>query len=307
MILNQRHLRIALLLSAAAACTRGEGDLPDDGEGTQSETDELIGGSVMKKQYPATLTILGGCTATKIAPRRLITAAHCVEGNSSLMAIGSQISLVNQAGRSSAPKQTQVVTIASIDIDSERLKQCSRGECLQIGAGGTTSDVAVITTKESLTSFPASVSIDLTDVAAGVSSAVVGSGCETSVADARSFDYDLRRLKFGVSPIVSVSNAYHANSQFSWAFPDRKVVDSFLIFTSGPGARAGAFGLCPGDSGGPLYRSGTNKLIGINATYIFLNAFDLPYTNGFTRLSSKALVERFWSKFSDVTFERPSK
>ncbi len=66
--------------------------------------------------------------------------------------------------------------------------------------------------------------------------------------------------------------------------------------TAGPGARgaSAAAGLCPGDSGGPLYRKrdGGWAVVGVNSNYtLALEADDsvgLPITNWHTRLDGKS-------------------
>jgi hypothetical protein len=57
----------------------------------------------------------------------------------------------------------------------------------------------------------------------------------------------------------------------------------------GPGTGTSqAGGLCPGDSGGALYREGTNRVVGVNASYTFLPDSNVPVTNWHTRLDGDA-------------------
>jgi len=44
----------------------------------------------------------------------------------------------------------------------------------------------------------------------------------------------------------------------------------------------------PRDSGGALYRTGTNRVVGVNASYTFLPASNVPVTNWHTRLDGDA-------------------
>ncbi len=78
-------LRLLSLTAAAAmlaACTQPTDDTTED----VGSTDSAIVGGTTTTAYPAVgaLVDVNGpfCTATVIAPRVLVTAAHCVEGNS---------------------------------------------------------------------------------------------------------------------------------------------------------------------------------------------------------------------------------
>src|SRR6476620_6670015 len=70
-------LGIAFAMLSGAACAAPQGDA--DESGAAESNDALIGGRAASAgQFPATVYLKGECTATKVAPKRILTAAHCV-------------------------------------------------------------------------------------------------------------------------------------------------------------------------------------------------------------------------------------
>lgn len=295
-------------LLAAAALMAGVGCAADTAtEPVATGDDALINGALAKGKFPATFFVLNGCTATRIAPRRFVTAAHCIEGNPSMMSVGTGLWM---NGEAVVNRRLTLLEfggeIVNIAIDRSRIEACANGECLDSAAaeGRDTYDVAVVTLDRDIDSRVATADVDLLPVDAGTGVSAVGAGCENGVARADLYDYSRRKLKYGQTSTVPTQSAFHRGSFMLETWPEgAAAAEPFLLFTLGPSLRNRAFGLCPGDSGGPLYRGQTNRVVGINATYTFTDGGNMPATNGFTRLGAPAL-RPFWSQFSDVRFVR---
>ena len=74
----RRRALLLTLLSSLVACTAAS--TPD--EDHEVANDNLTGGTVATDgQFPATLYIRNNCTASKVGPRHVLTAAHCVVAN----------------------------------------------------------------------------------------------------------------------------------------------------------------------------------------------------------------------------------
>lgn len=75
-------LRLVSLAAAAATLTACTQPTEDAGEGTVDSTDSAIVGGTTTTAYPAVGALIDEngpfCTATVVAPRVLVTAAHCV-------------------------------------------------------------------------------------------------------------------------------------------------------------------------------------------------------------------------------------
>src|SRR4029079_13662011 len=73
----------ALVLLGAAMVALGGAACSSPSDTSESDAargdDALVGGmAATGPQFPATVYLKSGCTATKVAPKRLLTAAHCV-------------------------------------------------------------------------------------------------------------------------------------------------------------------------------------------------------------------------------------
>jgi hypothetical protein len=210
---------------------------------------ELVGGHVASEaEYPATV-YLGGCTGVKVGPRHFLSAAHCFgPPNEATLKVTPQ----NDA------QNIQHLTIESVTLHPQ-WTHCSA--CAGDGSMsdfGYRPDAALIIVQELTPAIPVAV-IDPTPVQVGDSVTLTGYGFkvgETLAQDPLSLD----------SQALSIPGGY--------------------VATWGPAIQQGNPGLCPGDSGGPLYRTGTNQVVGINALVSSWPDTGLPHGNWFTRLDS---------------------
>ncbi len=280
-----------------------------------SDDRDLINGKA-GDSFGATLVIEDGCTAAKVGPRHILLAAHCVEGAPQLMAAGKTIRLGSNvfasgstldAGSSDAAVADaaladaqapaalswRAVTIDAVALEPFRLQQCHGDfSCVTIldPRGPDSPDVAIVTTKEALDFVPATAKVDLDPVVPGDELFVVGAGCEDYVWQ-WDFDYTRRRVKSQKTRALSPYDAFHRGSHLNDIGARAQTAAAYagsFFATPGPDWEQGAPGLCPGDSGGPVYRAGVRDVVvGVNATYTFKDfraPRPLPTTNGHTRL-----------------------
>jgi hypothetical protein len=303
-------LRLVGSLAGLTLVSLATGACATSGGAAEQQGQDLIGGEVVEPDaYPATVVFMGGCTAARVGPRHLLTAAHCVLNfdvvdephpskadvvNPSFRPTG-HISFTNAAVLADSPRWIEA-DVLDTHVDDHFLEAC-----VDLGLGGClstqleqTHDFADVALVETIAEIPAEVAIapiDLEPVLPGDAVVVTGYGCEDGVdahplgapADA------VRRLRSGRSIVLPASSIVHAGSPFaagSVAF-DRAMASS--VITQGPALDPTAPGLCPGDSGGPLYRGGSRRVIvGVNHSYTFrpasVDPVGLPVTNLHTRV-----------------------
>jgi hypothetical protein len=172
-------------------------------------------------------------------------------------------------------------------------------------------DVAVVKVRGDLEGI-AEASVDLSPIRAGDSVVITGYGCETAVGG--SFDYESQQLKVAKLRTKPFTLAVHPGSFVSDAEKGSELyqtMNEIYSITPGSDARtdrtpeAKFGGLCPGDSGGPLYRGDAKQLtvVGVNANYTFkggqsytvdgitFNYGGDPATNWHTRLDNKGSLK----------------
>ena len=260
------------------------------------QDDDLIGGRLAKtSEYPATLLVRGNCTVSKVGPRHLLTAAHCVD----YYGPGSEIEITakNAIGafvKGSAEAPFTKLTVAEVVVEPTWAAFCQASQCGSVDVSGRTkmADAAVLVVTEEIAGI-AEAAIDLSPVENDDAVVIAGYGCEDAVGG--NWDYQNQRLRIAETRAVAFDDTIHTGSfmlpedrrsgvadtmagiylitpgpdygkRTPIAEPGR---DAGAVAASGRGPRAG--GLCPGDSGGPLYRKdGTGlTVVGINANYTF--------------------------------------
>ena len=226
-------------------------------------------------QYPAVVVMLAGeskrCSATKIATRRFLTAAHCVADLStgtpaSAFAVDHPIRVSNAI----IPAQRDFVLlhVERVDLHPEFERALERfqaykekitngyreehqGHELEQRIRNIESynyftshypDLSVVSVRESTPGIPIA-GIDFKPLMAQDTVRLVGYGCEG-----------------GGTPPISKHGRRH------WGETQVIRVDPINFYTFAHQMRHGAPSLCPGDSGGPVMRAG--KIVGVHGMAI---------------------------------------
>jgi secreted trypsin-like serine protease len=277
-----------LVLAFTAALGSAACGAPSDGVPADSDQveDALIGGKDgALAKFPSTVYLKGECTAAKIAPRRLLTAAHCVVDPATVSIrykVGAKISVTREPAKGYAE-----LVVAAINVHPAWLKACEASFCAasSITARLDAPDVALIDLATDLADVPVA-AVDPVPLAAGDRVSVVGFGCTVGVLvpDVR----DAATLKYALTRVVPAARAVHDGSAVLSG--DLAQVAGIYSMTAGPGSARARAGLCPGDSGGPLYKSrdGNLVVVGVNSNYTLApdakDQVGLPMTNWHTRL-----------------------
>ena len=228
--------------------------------------------------YQAVVILVAGaarrCTATKIAARRFLTAAHCVADSSSgaidrTFAPGSAIHLSNvlapagpadfqrlhverthlppeyeQALKRLFTYQQNLIRRYRKTYSGAELEQRIRHVRSQNHFTARVADIAIVKVHERTPVIPAA-RIDFSPLIANDPVHLVGYGCERPGRENGRGEAPSRgRRKWGESRVIRV--------------------DPVNFYTFAHRMRQGAPSLCPGDSGGPVMRAG--KVVGVHGT-----------------------------------------
>lgn len=237
-----------------------------ENESRGSQSDELVGGHVATAaEYPATVDF-GGCTGVKVGPRHFLSAGHCFAGS-------TQQYLSVTADHNA--QNFQFLSIASINVDPEYLNctACNGTD----NDFGLKPDVSLVIVHE-LTPNIAEAIIDPNTAQIGDPVTLTGYGCENGVGQPSGPP----RLKVGDSHVADpflLSNLTNTPGAY--------------VTTLGPALSPGSPGICPGDSGGPLYRTGTNLVVGVNAVVSFGGPQGTPFGAWHTRVDRASRANIF--------------
>ncbi|MBX3191116.1 MAG: trypsin-like serine protease [Labilithrix sp.] len=283
---------VLVFAAFAAGCAAPAAEEIEE-EATAGE-DALIGGKpATVADFPATLYLKDGCTAAKVAPKRVLTAAHCVVDPATVSIVypaGAKLALARD-GKSFVEHE-----VAAVHVHPSWMRACEETYCASSSATALmdAADVAVIELTRDLDGVPEA-AIDPAPLAPGDAVVVLGFGCTEGVLapDAHGRSSVPRSLAYADTRVVDARRAIHEGSPVGAdALP--RVTGSYAM-TPGPAfGKGGSAGLCPGDSGGPLYRRAGGELLvaGINANYTLRpeaeDTVGLPVTNWHTRLDAKS-------------------
>ena len=277
------------------ACGSNEGEIRP--EQIEKSKDDLVGGRLaLESEFPATV-LLGGCTGVKVGARKFLLAAHCVHdtiNNVVGLPPGSGIT-VNANNDSSLPGE--FLTVQQTVIHPQWLSSCVPDCGVNVLNPTYPADVAVITVNELTPQIPKA-SVHATAVAVGSPVVIMGYGCEGPGEGPGG------RLKLQNLTTLAGSALLHPGTYVPNAQAAADVAASYVItpgfFTSSSNAT-----LCPGDSGGPLYRNNASEqlVVGVNAYYTFS---DVPggvgsVTNWHTRLDPARYGVLSWLQAQGVT------
>lgn len=287
-------LLLALLATvvgcASEQASEEEGSL-DDGDRTD-EAAALVNGEVASPaQFPATVFLVKQkCTAAKVAPNVLLTAAHCLFdafGKTPSLAKSATIHYT-RATKADAVGKPLVVT--DVLIHPVWQAACEKTACIsnEVTAKIDAPDLAIVKVETDLDDIRIAL-VEEKPLGRGDRVIVLGYGCEAGVMGARP-KIDERRLKFSETSIIAATRTAHEGSPITQ--PEIATVAGSYAVTGGPGLVNARAGLCPGDSGGPVYRWRGSQLVvvGVNSNYTFRpdDTVGLPVTNFHTRLDGQS-------------------
>lgn len=250
---------------------------------------KLVGGTAaLPGQFKSTVIIDGNCTAAKVGDHHLLTASHCLLSattgalNPLTTTIGGTIRVSNAVAPTAADFTNY--TIESYWTEpayTTAFYGCADTACRSRLARFTV-DIALIKVKEPLTGI-AKADLDFNGAVNPGDGVIIGGyGCEAGVYGPQPAT---RRLKYHATTAKGVDALDHMS------VPDaEKSLTAFLnIITPGQTANAGEASICPGDSGGPVYRNdGTLRIVGVNSYYSFENgdAAGISRTNWHGRVAN---------------------
>lgn len=244
----------------------------------------LIGGSVAEyTDFPASVRLVGGCTAAKVAPKLILTAAHCV------VDLSKGIVRTNYLNGSSISVQngTEVYSLKVVETFPHESYLTAVKATLALGnspnnASKDSYDVAFIAVSGNMDAIPEA-EIDLNSVSVADSLIISGYGCEDKLGGVRP---NPLRYKIGESYAVDINALKGARGNYSAANTQAKIYQHNIL-TAGQKLDPKVPSICPGDSGGPVFRANDHRLIvGVNSYYTFNDGSGISYTNWHTRLSN---------------------
>lgn len=315
--MDSRQCRIRCLGGLLIA-TAMLGCAPDRDAETAAVDGALIGGEradvgefpstvVVAYEYPfpdGTTMRFPLCTAAKVGPRHLLIAAHCMLaadefsntiGLSWVVQPGARILITNRPEVDFATTELTPVTVAEAHVFPEFLAACEQDPMTCNRVGGVSDgmpDVGVIVVEEELAGIPTA-RVDLRPVLVGEPLAIQGYGCRDSIHTQETYaQIELKHARTFAMPADGA--AYRDVFRSLTPAQYREQIAPSIVMTPGPVVAEDQGGLCPGDSGGPLYRrQGRNDVVvGVNASYGFIidetgqDIVPVPLTNWHTRLDA---------------------
>lgn len=263
------------VISSLMACAPKE-------DSTQSgEADLVNGNSAQIGDLPFNLHVVGNCTVTKVGPKLILTAAHCVLDTYKHKVRADFEPGVKMTVKARAGIETRTLVIAKTHVHPVTLALCTRSSLCSPTAVYDAPDVAVIEVTEEIEGVPiASVDVKTAETADPVT--ILGYGC---TAKGGYSDGVLRTSDVAISAEDALSKVDGYSGPTQRALIEQ--VGNNFILTPGPRLAAANGGLCPGDSGGPVLRRGTSTIVGINSV-VWWDVNGIPAVNWHARVDGKA-------------------
>ncbi len=243
----------------------------------------LIGGEVATSDaLPSTLRLDGGCTAAKVAPRVVLTAAHCLVDHEAPHLIHADY-VVGAKSRFQNHRGLDVqVPVAGVFIHPSYLLRLAGRFTAGLSVAGVAFeayDAAFLVLEQDLPEVP-SAPLSFEPVLPGDEVEIGGWGCENSTMDGPG-ERRLKTFTTRVIPTEVVPEDSLRSPLRPFRVPSRAA--AFNFFTPGRTLEENAASICPGDSGGPVYRGGS--VVGVNAQYTFRDDSAISSANLHARLS----------------------
>ena len=279
---------------------------------SQDSRVKIIGGSASAANYLGSFIKIPSCSGVLVNPTTIMTAAQCIHNFSTDGRIKSMYDPGRTFSISNNAKSVQV-TVASAHIHPSWAKACTAARpCDPKRAGAGTdpsvSDLALIILKTPVTSIPHA-KLDLQPTQIGEAVNVAGYGCEEGINTGASGNRKAMITKL----VDGTRSLAHAGSERLGSIAET-LSANFIT----PGKPDGGPSLCPGDSGGPVYRDFSasekdllskgqvvrEKLIGINADYTFTDGYErvgaIAKTNIHARFDTLS-VRQWLNQYMDTT------
>ncbi len=241
----------------------------------------LINGKLAPAGMFPTVGSMSGCTATKISPRHYVLAAHCY-----MSRIGSENNEILLEHTVDGRRQARIVRAREhqVTLHPSWLETCTKIACsgLEIGTPQDNPrkvDAAIVKLEWAEPSVPFS-PVDFEKVLPGDSLVLAGRGCTAGIGEPGT------GLRYNGTTAVHHDALKHAGSLYR---PVADAASESNLVTPGYTLDKKYPSICPGDSGGPVFKTtnGVRKLAGIHADYTFYGDYEaggISVTNLHTRV-----------------------
>jgi hypothetical protein len=255
----------------------------------QGSPDLINGKPAPAGLFPQVVSI-DGCTATKVGPRHFLYAAHCVFIGPGAFKAPKSISV---SAREIPNPRRYSLKVKSAHLHSSWLEGCRTIRCTGFETGTPKDhpgkvDLALIVVEDETPEIPEA-EIDYQTVEEGDRLVLAGYGCTQGINSGGSDG-----LRYGFSRALGANALKHPGSLYA---KHATTAARSNVITAGTVLDPNAPALCPGDSGGPLFRATGAKarIVGVAGDYTFKGRYEsygsIPVTNLHTRLDDNSLHE----------------